>query len=446
MTGRAAPSTFRPPTVTGALSLVPHRFLSSRIPTTPNRRGLRGHGAAEGPERPGRAPASPPSGGAGPPSRRPPGRRGAGEQGTWGGERGRGVRPPPPPGTKGPGLSRAVEHNKGARRPRDAGRPPGRREGGGRGARAGRAAPGAGGGPAVLSVKREPGPQREGPPGPTARGRPPPRANGRPLLRRERRCRRAEPRAAPRHRQPPAARSERGKGEERRGGRPDLAELLAVLGGRLHGGLGALPQPRLKLQQALPQAPQLQQVAAETAALLLGLLVRHLRTPLRRVRSPPSRRLGLPPPSSLGYASRDYTMPRSGEGSRAGEDGRGGARAHYPSPRGAGFDRGGARAGRERARLRASRDATPRPLQRPRGHVTALPALPPTSFGGKWWWWRPRGFPRASRAAMAGGLAAWVCEGFFCLVSCWYCLALSAALRFLCTTLSALNRAGSCRG
>lgn len=345
----------------------------------------------------------PPSGGAGPPSRRPPGRRGAGAQGTGGGGRRGGGGPSAAAGNKGPWAepSRRAQQRglETARRGAAAGEERRRGQGSaGRPSGSGRRGRTACPQPAASS----------GSPARRARGRPaqPPAANRRPGPTAARSSGESDAAAGQGPALPPGIGSlpqpARSGGREGRGARPDLAELLAVLGGRLHGGLGALPQPRLQLQQPLPQAPQLQQVAAGAAALLLGLLVRHLRTPLRRVRSPPSLCLGLPPPllARLRVTWLHNATFRGGVTCRRGREG-GSARA-LPIPRGAGFGRGGARAGRGRARLRASRDAAPRPLQRPRGHVTALPAFPPTGFGGKWRWGRPRCFPRASEAAMAG--------------------------------------------
>lgn len=80
---------------------------------------------------------------------------------------------------------------------------------------------------------------------------------------------------------PPALRPLRPRG----GGGAHLAQLPAVGGGGLHGGLPALAQPPLQLLQPLAQAPQLRRAAAAAQALLLGLIVRHLRSPLRRVRT-----------------------------------------------------------------------------------------------------------------------------------------------------------------
>lgn len=73
--------------------------------------------------------------------------------------------------------------------------------------------------------------------------------------------------------------------EARGGGGAHLAQLPAVGGGGLHRRLPALAQPPLQLLQPLAQTPQLRRAAATAQALLLGLIVRHLRSPLRRVRT-----------------------------------------------------------------------------------------------------------------------------------------------------------------
>lgn len=301
----------------------------------------------------------PPSGGAGPPSRRPPGRRGAGAQGTGGGgRRGGGVRPPPP-GTKGPGLSRAVERNKGAWRPRDAGRPPGRREGGGRGARAGRAAPGAGGGPPALSPQRQAGARpaergaaRPNRPRPTAApGQPPPAPPERAT---------PPPGRAPRC--PPASAASRsplgageGRGEERGLTWQSCLQYsvaACTAGSALSRSPVSSSSSRSRRRRSSSRSPPGLPLScsASSSAIFAPRSVAYAAPPLSASASRP--------PSSLGSASRDYTMPRSGEGSRAGEDGRGGARAHSPSP----AAQGSAGEGREReGGARASaRHVTPR--------------------------------------------------------------------------------------
>lgn len=323
---------------------------------------------------------------------------------------------PPLPGTKGPSISRAAEHNKGAWRPREPGRGEAKR-GMGITGRAGTAA-GAGATPPQPTTSGGSGVDR-----PAGSRAPRPRS---PLPRR------------PQHRAagcgfpaagaalvPPGARApawlsslthththtprrggegavggqgtEEGKGKGKR--RPDLAELLAVLGGRLHGRLAALPQPRLQLQQPLPQAPQLQEVAAGAAALPLGLLVRHLRTPLRRVRSPPAPLSSLPaspgsPRSAPGHVITQCHVPGTGghvrrRWRRAGARGARARAPHAVPPR-----RKGLGPGRGRG-LRASRDATPRAP----GRAPARPrdrALP-RPRGDAFWrqsgrkWRQPRG-------------------------------------------------------
>lgn len=82
----------------------------------------------------------------------------------------------------------------------------------------------------------------------------------------------------------PSLAGEKGEGTPRR---PHLAQLLTVLRGRVHGRHAALPQLSLQLLQPLAQALQLRDAAASAATqpLLLGLFVRHLHTPLRRVRT-----------------------------------------------------------------------------------------------------------------------------------------------------------------
>lgn len=82
---------------------------------------------------------------------------------------------------------------------------------------------------------------------------------------------------------PPLA-GEKGEGTPRR---PHLAQMLTVLRGRFHGRHAALPQLSLQLLEPLAQALQLRDAAtsAATQPLLLGLFVRHLHTPLRRVRT-----------------------------------------------------------------------------------------------------------------------------------------------------------------
>lgn len=76
----------------------------------------------------------------------------------------------------------------------------------------------------------------------------------------------------------------KGEGTPRR---PHLAQLLTVVRGRFHGRQPALPQLSLQLLEPLAQALQLRYAAASAATqpLLLGLFVRHLHTPLRRVRT-----------------------------------------------------------------------------------------------------------------------------------------------------------------
>lgn len=223
----------------------------------------------------------------------------------------------------------------------------------------GRRAPGAGGGPPALSPQRQAGARpaergaaRPNRPRPTAApGQPPPAPPERAT---------PPPGRAPRC--PPASAASRsplgageGRGEERGLTWQSCLQYsvaACTAGSALSRSPVSSSSSRSRRRRSSSRSPPGLPLScsASSSAIFAPRSVAYAAPPLSASASRP--------PSSLGSASRDYTMPRSGEGSRAGEDGRGGARAHSPSP----AAQGSAGEGREReGGARASaRHVTPR--------------------------------------------------------------------------------------